>query len=327
MKPSNKVVRLVLVVMVLSAIAAGTGLFYQDGGSVYAVTSLRGQTVQMYGQGLYRYDTFLIGAGNRGTDAAILAFELPLLALALVLYRRGALRGGLLLAGSLGCFLYYYGSMSVCTAYNNLFLVYAAIFSASLFAFILTLASFDLNTLARHVSPRLPYRGMSLYLYAVAAVLLIVWLGLSLLPAMLEGRAPNEVAIYTTTATYALDLGVIVPAVIIAAVLLRRRTPLGYLLAATMTLLNVTIGVLLLGQGAAQLLAGVPLPIGAIVGFMASFAILTFVAILFSIVLLRNIKPEGTAAAALAAASRSVRSVFLPMMAADTECWIIGGKE
>jgi hypothetical protein len=167
---------------------------------------------------------------------------------------------------------------------------------------------------------------MGVYLFAVAAVLLVVWLGLSLLPAMLEGRAPNELAIYTTTATYALDLGIIVPAVIIAAMLLARRAPLGYLLGSTMTILNVTIGVLLLGQGAAQLVAGVPLPIGAIIGFMGSFAILTLIAVVFSIVLLRHINPGGTAAASLASA-RPVRSVFLPILSADTECWIIGGKE
>lgn len=55
-----------------------------------------------------------------------------------------------------------------------------------------------------------------------------------------------------------------------------------------------TIGLLLIGQGAAQLLLKVPLPIGAILGFMVSFAISTLVALALIIVLFRNVtNPAG----------------------------------
>ena len=116
-----------------------------------------------------------------------------------------------------------------------------------------------------------------------------MWLGLSLLPALLAGQIPAELATYTTLATYALDVGLIVPAAFVAADLLARRAPLGYLLGAMMTILNVTIGLMLIGQGAAQLLAKVPLPIGAILGFMVWFAISTAVALCLTVVLFRNL--------------------------------------
>ena len=76
---------------------------------------------------------------------------------------------------------------------------------------------------------------------------------------------------------------------------LRRRTPLGYLLATLMVLINVTIGTALIGQGAAQLLLRVPLPIGAIVGFMLSFASMTLIAAGLAVVILRNISGAATA--------------------------------
>jgi hypothetical protein len=56
----------------------------------------------------------------------------------------------------------------------------------------------------------------------------------------------------------------------------------------------VGVGHLLIGQGAAQLIARVPLPIGAILGFMVSLAISTIVAIVLALALLRNItEPTG----------------------------------
>jgi hypothetical protein len=52
--------------------AASAGLLWQDGGSPFADTTLRDETVQMYGQGLYHYETLRNGAGFKGVDAFIL---------------------------------------------------------------------------------------------------------------------------------------------------------------------------------------------------------------------------------------------------------------
>ena len=80
----------------LALFAAAVGEFYQDGGKSYSFTNVRGETVQVYGQGLYRYDTTLSGVGAKVADAAVLLPMIPALVLAIVLYRGGSLRGGLL---------------------------------------------------------------------------------------------------------------------------------------------------------------------------------------------------------------------------------------
>jgi len=69
-----------------------------------------------------------------------------------------------------------------------------------------------------------------------------------------------------------------VPLVCVAAVQLLRRAPIGYLLAVMILVLNVCIGVLLMGAGVAQLTAAVPLTPAEIVAKMLSFAVLTLVA-------------------------------------------------
>ncbi len=301
MRKSNGLVLLSVLIVLLALFAAAAGVFYQDAGSVRAFTTLRGQTVQIFGQGLFRYDTFLVAAGNRGTDLVVLVFEIPLLVVALVLYRRGSLRGALLLCGSLAYFLYYYASMCFATAYNNLFLVYVVLFSLSFYAFILAVTSVDIQALPARFAGRLPYRGIIVYLYAVGAVLMLVWLGLSLLPALLAGQAPGELASYTSLVTHAIDLAIIVPAAFIAAVSLGRRTPPGYFLAALLILLNLTLGTSLLGQGAAQLLYRVPMAPGQIIGFMGTFAILTLVSIYLTVVLLRDIAEVAPTQAQIAA--------------------------
>jgi hypothetical protein len=151
LKPSRTVIGLTL-------IAAGTGLFWQDGGSPFTFTTLRGQTVAIYGQGVYRFDTRFMGAGNRGTDAVTLIVSIPLLIVATLRYRHGSLRWGLLLMGTLIYFFYVYASLALNAAYNDLFLIYVALFSATLFAVVLVYASINLVAIQAHFLPSLPRR-------------------------------------------------------------------------------------------------------------------------------------------------------------------------
>jgi len=97
MKLSKAGVWLSALIAVLALVAASIGLFWQDAGSPFSFTTLRGETVQIYGQGLYRYETLRDGSGFKGGDVFILVVGIPLLMLFTLLYRRGSLRGGLLL--------------------------------------------------------------------------------------------------------------------------------------------------------------------------------------------------------------------------------------
>ena len=90
--------------------------------------------------------------------------------------------------------------------------------------------------------------------------------------------------------TWAIDLGIIVPLVVVAAAQLHRRTSLGFRLATYVVLLNVTIGVSLLGQGAAQLLEDAPLTPGERVGAIGGFAVLTFCSIGLALKILRGMQ-------------------------------------
>ncbi len=79
MKHQPGLVWLVPLVAVLSILAAGAGLFWPDGGVPYSFTTVHGQTVQMYGQGLYRYETYFKAPILRGGDVLTLGVCIPLL--------------------------------------------------------------------------------------------------------------------------------------------------------------------------------------------------------------------------------------------------------
>jgi hypothetical protein len=287
MKSSRIVIWLSWLIAVLALFAAGIGLIYQDGGSSFSFTTLHGQSVQIYGQGLYRYDIPLTAVGYRAADAVTLVLALPLLIISLLLYRRGQLRGGLLLTGVLAYFLYTYGSMAFGAAYNPLFLVYVVLFSASLFALVLSLMSFDVPELPAHFSTGLPRRGIGLFLIVSGVILVLVWLALSIIPALLTGTVPLEVASYTTFITGVVDIGIVSPVLIVSGTLLLRNVPSGYLLASTMLVFTVTLGTSLLVAGIAQVLTEV-VTIGQFIGFTVPFAMLTLIALVFTIILFRT---------------------------------------
>lgn len=83
------------------------------------------------------------------------------------------------------------------------------------------------------------------------------------------------------------------PAVGAAAVLLHGRALFGPLAVAAMLSLNVALGVALVGQGAAQLAANVPVKAGEIAAAMASFAVMTVIAASLLVPLLRRLPDTG----------------------------------
>lgn len=293
MKVSNAMVGLVALVVVLSIAASGAGLLYPDDGTPFTFVSIRGESVPMYGQGLYRYEILRDGVGFQGIDLFVLVVAVPLLIISTVWYRRGSLRGGLVLTGTLAYFLYNAASMTFGYAYNNLFLVYIALLTTTVFATALAFASLDLSSLPKHFSERLPRRGIAAFLFAVGVSLLVVWAGMDILPALLAGNAPPLNG-HTTLPTHALDMGIIAPLAFVAGVLLLRRRAPGYLLASTLLIVSAVLGGGVLALSAAQVLSGT-LTFSQVVMFVVPFIILTGFALWLTFLLLRNVSETDTA--------------------------------
>ena len=94
--------------------------------------------------------------------------------------------------------------------------------------------------------------------------------------------------------TYALDMGIIAPALFCTGILIGRRESLGYLLSSVLLIFIDVLGVALLVMGIAQGTAGL-MNIGQFIGFVVSFAILTFFALALTIPLLRSLEEASSA--------------------------------
>jgi hypothetical protein len=288
LKTKNTVIWLSVLILVLALFAAAVGLFWQDGGAPSTFTTLRGETVEIYGRGLYRHDTVFTAAGFKGQDAVTLFLAVPLLALTTVLYRRGSLRGSLLLLGVLTWFLYAYASMALGAAYNRFFLVYVVLFSASFFAFVTVFGSIQLGALPPKTLGQLPSRGPGALLLASGLVTLFVW-GSPLVEALLQNRPVELLASYTTMVTYALDLALITPTCFLAGALILRRDPLGYRIAFPLLGLIVVFIFVIPAMTAFQVQAGVSFTLPEIIGPIAGFVVLGLFAVWVMVTILRRI--------------------------------------
>ena len=306
MNSSSTVVRLTWLVAVLALASAISGLVWPGGGDQFSYTTLRGTAADIYGQGLYENDTLFIGAGNKGTDMVTILVGVPLLLIAGLLYRRRSLRGGLLLLGALPWFLYVGSSYALgAVAYNDLFLVYVALLSASLFAFVLAFRSLENRSAFSEFAVRLPRRGPAVFMFASAVVTLGVWL-IQPLASLIGDDPPERLDTYTTLFTNALDIAIIVPTAFAAGVLILRPSAIGYLIALSLLVLEAMLAPMIVAQTISQVRAGVSFAPGEIVGPIVGFAILGVLAIWILVSILRRIPT-----------SKQVSSAFLDTHSAE----------
>ncbi len=284
MKPNNIAIRLATIIIPLAILAAGAGIFWQGSGEPYLFHTLRGEDVLIQGHGLYRFDTVNSASQEIGTDIVTLLIGIPLLFAGILLSRKETLRGQLLLTGALGYFLYTYGAMCFLTAFNPFFLVYVALFSLSLFGFILSLSHLDVNEVSHHISAGFPRRAVATYFIIVAIFLTLAWLGLTASPS-LTWTPPAGLESAITMVIQALDLGIIVPTSLVTVTLLLKKQPWGYVLSSVLLLKILMMGAALIAMIIGQILAGVKVdPITSVI-----FVLISLSGIILGVITLNNI--------------------------------------
>ncbi len=279
------------VIVVLALITALTGLLWQGGGAPESFTSIHGEVIDIYGSGIYRNDSVIRATANKGADAVTLALALPLLVVSLVLVRRRSLRGRLLLFGVLVWFLYNSASLALGTGFNELFLVYVGLMSASLFAFVLAFRSIRPEELARQLGSGPPRRGLTIFMFLIGLVTLVVWLEAPL-TSLIRNQPPGVLEHSTTLITHAIDLAIILPAAILAGLLILRRDPLGYVMSIPLLFIVSLLAPMITLQTLFQLDAGVDIPVGMMIGPIGGFMAIGVIAIWLLVTLLRLVSEQ-----------------------------------
>lgn len=275
-----------LIIVALAAIASLTGLIWQGEGENIPYTSIRGEEVMIQGRGLYYYDTVSMATQAIAQDAVTFFIGIPLLIYSIILLKKGSIKGKLLLTGTVGYFLYTYASYAFLGAFNQLFLIYTAIFSLSLFTLILSFMSINVDTITFYFDIKTPIKSTAIFLFFTAGMLALMWVG-RIAPSFTEGGIPYGLEIYSTLTIQAFDLGLIIPLSVLSGVLLLKKKPWGYLLTSIFLLKTLTLSISVSTMAIFQIINGITVSIVEISIFLLITLLIVFITWRF----VRCIKP------------------------------------
>jgi hypothetical protein len=173
----------------------------------------------------------VMNGSARGTALVIIVLGLPVLLIAMWSAGKGSIRALILWLGVIAYFSYNAVMFIFATPFNQLFLLYVAMFSLCFWSATSILHQVDVEALRARFSPSLPVRGLAAYALAIVALNALVWLR-NVVPSVLSGTPPSwlDGTGLTTHPVYVLDLAFWLPLMAVAAIWLWRRRPWGYLL-------------------------------------------------------------------------------------------------
>jgi hypothetical protein len=267
--------------IVLSCIVITTaiiGLFYSDGGETIFVKNIYGQEVELYGKGIYAYNSLLTVSGRLGADW--MGILCGILMISLCFLKKDQIWAILLKISQSFLFVYYFACLVFSISMNRLYLLYVLGFGLSIFlSFVLVVN--DLKTIVvKESSKKCKNLGISLCLGISGVVTIGIWLSM-IVPYMITDNYGYLLGVLTTESTYAIDLGVLCPAMIICAILVQNKRDFGYKMAPILLYILFCVGPMVILQNIYCLILGISVPIPAFIGTVLSFVVMCIFALVF----------------------------------------------
>ena len=138
--------------------------------------------------------------------------------------------------------------------------------SLNFFAFISMLLSFDMKDFSNSFNAKLPVKPIAGFLLLIATSMGLMWLKI-IIPPLLTGTVPEQLYHYTTMPIQAIDLGIIIPATVLAGLLILKRKPLGFLLSSVLIIKYITLFTAMTAMVIGQIVAGVEVSLAEILIF------------------------------------------------------------
>jgi len=285
MKQKKWINLLIFIIIIVTSIAALSGILSNEGQGTYQYESIRGQMITIYGKGIYRHMSKEVAVQGIAQDVVTLFVGIPLLLISLFLIKKAGLKARFLLTGTLGYFLVTYLFYTAMGMYNEMFMAYVVLLCAAFFAFLLMMFSFDLNQLPSFFSQNTPIKFVGGFLIFNTVAIAFLWLNI-VLPPLFNGTIyPPQVEHYTTLIVQGFDLGLLLPIAFVSAILFLKRKPIGYLLTPVYLIFLSILMTSLSGKIIAMASIGINvLPVIIII------PLINILAILCSFLLLKNIK-------------------------------------
>ena len=271
----RKIDLLSVVTILLLCITSIAGILSMDFTKSYEFINQYGDSVLIYGAGLYQHDSYFKAPLSIGTDFSILFLLVPLFIHCCRMHQtHQSTSTKLKLISIYGLSLYYAASIAFGVTYNSLFLIYTALFSCSLFGLI-----YHMMTLPSVKSYPIT-TGLQTFLILAGIALLVAWFP-DVLPTIGTGKSLPLIGVYTTEITYVLDMGIISPLCFLCVILLKQKKPIGTTVLAILLKASWFVGVMMIFQTALQILSHTDITAAALITKSISFLLLGFFAYYF----------------------------------------------
>jgi hypothetical protein len=265
MKLSKTLIWLSILLAVLVLLASIAGLVIK---SIYA-REVPSWATQAYGQDIANLITVAV------------------LVIAVYFVNKGSVKAFLVWIGALLTLLYAYVIYAFAVHFNSLFLVYVAILGLSFYAFFGSMIGLQLDRLQPSFAATTKARVVSVFLLLIAILFALLWLSEDI-PALVSGKVPQSVMEngLLTNPVHVLDLGLLLPGMVITALLLWRKKLLGYLFAIPLLVFSILTGIGILATFLVAGSQGMPTSLGVEI----LIAVIVAVSLILSVLYLREVK-------------------------------------
>lgn len=278
-----------IIIILLSVIVAVCGICSFQTGQFYETVNQYGETIKMWGAGIYTHDSYFKAPINIGSDFTILVAVLPLAVVAFLKMRAKPVAESYIQNfGVTSLLLYYSASIAFGVTYNRLHLLYIALFAACFYC--TSLLFVKLYTLECNEKKVCKYRitkGMKVFLIISGIALTVAWFP-DIVASLVSGTSLNLIEVYTTEITYVLDMGILSPLMFLTLYLLNKENFVGYVLFRMILKVCAGMGIMITAQSVFQMMAGVSVPIPALITKGLVFLVLALSAVIFD----RRLKQE-----------------------------------
>ena len=163
------------------------------------------------------------------------------------LVRKGSVPAFLIWLGCLLYLVYAFAIYAFATHFNRLFLAYVAVLGLSSYAIVCAVVGVDIARVTAGLVDHPHRRGASNLLIAIGILFALLWLA-EILPHMIANTVPATLVdtALLTNPVHVIDLGLLLPAMIVVGTQLRRQRPLGLLFAVPLLVFSVTMGLAIL---------------------------------------------------------------------------------
>ncbi len=275
---------LAVLVIIIAAVCSVVPLISKGTIPEETVTSAFGQTVTLYGKGLYARNSESSAVQAIAQDLVTLIVVIPGMIVSLILVYKKHVLGRYILTGLFGYMLYTYMSYAFLMFYNELFLLYVAAMTISFYGLVMNICILQKDEVVAKLEKEMKTKGLRVFLIISGIAIFFMWSG-RIFQSLLKGEVPEGLDNCTTLVIQAMDLGIIVPACFVIAYQLKHKIRLGYILGPVIIVKAVTLITAVVTMGIFQIIAGVE----ANVAFLLVFGGIFVVSYIYLFLVLRQV--------------------------------------